>query len=57
MSELLYYINIHYEARELDEISSRERIEQALSIACTDLEKYNDTTHISYKIREIFNLE
>jgi di/tripeptidase len=52
MSFILYHLNISYEARDLDEENMRERLEQALNIACSSLEDYKDTKYISYKIRE-----
>lgn len=57
MSDLVFHINLHYSARDLPELETRERVEQALSLACTYLEKYKATEYIDYKIREVIDLE
>jgi hypothetical protein len=56
MADLLFHMNLHYAARDLDVVSLRERVEQALSNACSDLEKYSDTKYVGYKIRDTTDL-
>lgn len=56
MADILFKLNFHYSARDLDEPSLRERVEQALFIACTELEKYGNTEYIGYKIKEHIDL-
>ena len=56
MSDLVFHVNLHYAARDLDQISTRERVEQALNAACVELEKYRDSEYIGYKIRDTTDL-
>lgn len=55
MADILFHMNLHYSAR-VDEVALRERVEEALSIACSSLEEYGDTEYIGYKIRELTDL-
>jgi hypothetical protein len=56
MSDIVFKISLHYSARELDEPNTRFRVEQALNLACANLEKYRDSEYIDYKIREVMDL-
>jgi hypothetical protein len=57
MSDLVFCINLNYQVMDLSEPETRERVEQALNIACSALAKHDDAVYVNYKIREILDLE
>lgn len=57
MANLVFDIRLHYDTNKLNEPDTRQRVEEALNMACAALEKNKESIYIGYKIHDITDLE